>query len=133
MPRGMLLRPGSWIWKCTGWGLGGIKINLRDGVTTMMDFEVGALNITEWYEERAGKVQANYGTVIGQEFARMKVHDVLALEGPNVSMPYFFDFRAEAAEDGVDGWSLSRSNLEQINQITAILDKVSATPTDTQT
>ncbi|MEP1353198.1 MAG: amidohydrolase family protein [Tateyamaria sp.] len=101
----------------------GIKLNLRDGVTTQMDFEVGALNISQWYDEREGNLQANFGTVVGQEFARMRVHDGLALEGPNVSMPYFFDFRADAAEDGVDGWSVTRSNLEQMNEITAILDE----------
>jgi N-acyl-D-amino-acid deacylase len=33
----------------TDWGL---KVNLPDGVTTQMDFEVGALNISEWYSKR---------------------------------------------------------------------------------
>ncbi|MCP3997375.1 MAG: hypothetical protein GY722_20305 [bacterium] len=101
----------------------GIKVNLRDGVTTQMDFEVGAANIEEWYAARAGKTQANFGTVVGQEFARMRVHDGLALEGPDISMPYFFDYRAEAAKDGVDGWSVSRSNVEQMNEITGMLDE----------
>ncbi len=101
----------------------GIKLNLRDGVTTQMDFEVGALNIAEWYAAREGNTQANFGTVVGQEFARMRIHDGLALEGPNVSMPYFFDYRVEAAEDGVDGWSVSRSDLDQMNAISAILDE----------
>ena len=32
----------------------GVKVNLRDGVTTQMDFEVGAANIAEWYDARAG-------------------------------------------------------------------------------
>jgi hypothetical protein len=106
-----------------GLGPWGIKVNLRDGVTTQMDFEIGAANIDEWYAARAGKTQANYGTVVGQEFARMKIHDGLALEGPNVSMPYFFDFRTEAAKDGVNGWSVTPSNVDQMNQITAILDE----------
>ncbi len=101
----------------------GIKVNLRDGVTTQMDFEVGAANIEEWYAARAGKTQANFGTVVGQEFARMRVHDGLALEGPDISMPYFFDYRIEAAKDGVDGWSVSRSNVEQMNEITGMLDE----------
>jgi N-acyl-D-amino-acid deacylase len=101
----------------------GIKLNLRDGVTTQMDFEVGALNVSEWYAERDGNTQANFGTVVGQEFARMRVHDGLALEGPNVSMPFFFDYRIDASEDGVDGWSVTRSNLDQMNEITAILDE----------
>jgi len=74
----------------------GVKVNLRDGVTTQMDFEVGALNISEWYAAREGKIQANYGTVVGQEFARMRVHDGMKLEGPDISMPYFLQFRGEA-------------------------------------
>ena len=39
------------------------------------------------------------------EYARMRVHDGLKLEGPNVSMPDFFKYRAAAAKDKVDGWS----------------------------
>lgn len=106
-----------------GLGPWGIKVNLRDGVTTQMDFEIGAVNISEWYSSREGKTQANYGTVVGQEFARMRVHDGLKLEGPNVSMPYFFDIRIEAAKDGVDGWSVTRSDVEQVNEITKTLDE----------
>lgn len=106
-----------------GLGPWGIKVNLRDGVTTQMDFEVGAMNIDEWYAARDGKTQANFGTVAGQELARMRVHDGLKLEGPNVSMPYFFQYRAAAAKDGVDGWSVSRSSVEQMNEITRILDE----------
>jgi len=101
----------------------GIKVNLRDGVTTQMDFEVGAANIDEWYAAREGKTQANFGTVAGHEFARMRVHDGLALEGPNITMPYFFEIRAEAAEDGVDGWSVTRSTVDQMNEISQTLDE----------
>ena len=101
----------------------GIKVNLRDGVTTQMDFEVGAANIDEWYAAREGRTQANFGTVVGQEFARMRVHDGLALEGPDISMPFFFDYRADAAEDGVNGWSATPSTRDQMNEITAQLDE----------
>ena len=104
----------------TDWG---IKVNLRDGVTTQMDFEVGALNIGEWYAKRAGTLQANYGAVVGQEFARMRVHDGLKFEGPDVSMPHFFAYRAVAVKDKVDGWLVTRSTTEQMNTITAILDE----------
>jgi len=88
-----------------------------------MDFEVGALNIDEWYSKRDGTMQANYGTVVGQEFARMRVRDGLKLEGPDVSMPHFFAIRARAAEDGVNGWSVTRSTTEQMNEITKTLDE----------
>ncbi|RLA42236.1 MAG: D-glutamate deacylase, partial [Gammaproteobacteria bacterium] len=101
----------------------GVKVNLRDGVTTQMDFEVGAVNISEWYEAREGKLQANFGTVVGQEFARMRVHDGMKLEGPDISMPYFLDYRGEAAKDGVDGWSVTRSSVDEMNEITKTLDE----------
>ncbi len=102
----------------------GIKVNLRDGVTTQMDFELGALNIDEWYAKREGTTQANFGTVVGQEYARMRVHDGMALEGPDVSMPLTLSVhRAKAAEDGVDGWSVTKSTLDQMNEITQILDE----------
>ncbi|CAD0184631.1 N-acyl-D-glutamate deacylase [Ruegeria sp. THAF57] len=101
----------------------GIKVNLRDGVTTQMDFEVGAANIGEWYDARAGVTQANYGTVVGQEYARMRVHDGLVLEGGDIDFRNFFALRAESVEDGVEGWSSVPSNREQMNEITAQLDE----------
>ena len=104
----------------TAWGR---KVNLRDGVTTQMDFEVGALNITEWYEAREGKLQANFGTTVGHEYARMRIHDGLKLKGSDISMPHMFDHRAESQKDGTNGWSVTTSNIEQINAITKILDE----------
>ena len=121
--KGHVVAPGFIDTEQHGLGPWGIKVNLRDGVTTQMDFEGGALNIAEWYAARKGKTQANYGTVVGQEFARMRVHDGLALKGPNVSMPYFLDIRVEAAKDKVDGWSVTRSNVKQMNEITKTLDE----------
>jgi len=101
----------------------GIKVNLRDGVTTQMDFEAGAVNIDQWYGAREGKRQANFGTTVSQEFARMRVHDNLTLEGPDVFSLTFFAHRAEAAKDGTDGWSVTRSNVEEMNEITRTLDE----------
>lgn len=120
---GHVVAPGFIDLEIHGLGPWGIKVNLRDGVTTQMDFEVGAANIDEWYAAREGKTQANFGTVVGQEFARMRVHDGLALTGPNITMPFLFDYRAQAAEDGVNGWSVTPSDHEQMNEITAQLDE----------
>ena len=120
---GLVVSPGFIDTEQHGLSDWGIKLNLRDGVTTQMDFEVGAANIGEWYAAREGKTQANFGTVVGHEFARMRVHDNLALEGPNITMPYFFELRAKAAEDGVDGWSVTRSTVDQMNAILQTLDE----------
>ena len=120
---GLVVAPGFIDTEQHGLGPWGIKVNLRDGVTTQMDFEAGAINISEWYAAREGKTQANYGAVIGQELARMRVHDGLKLEGPNVSMPDFFKYRIEAAKDGVDGWSVTRSSVDEMNEISKTLDE----------
>ncbi|MFK8049468.1 MAG: amidohydrolase family protein [Halioglobus sp.] len=120
---GMVVAPGFIDTEQHGLSPWGVKVNLRDGVTTQMDFELGALNVAQWYAAREGKTQANFGTTVGQEFARMRVHDGMALEGPNVSMPHGLNIRAQAAEDGVDGWSVSLSDVQQMNTITRILDE----------
>jgi cytosine/adenosine deaminase-related metal-dependent hydrolase len=120
---GHVVAPGFIDLEQHGLGPWGIKVNLRDGVTTQMDLEVGALNIGDWYAAREGKTQANFGTTVGQEFARMRVHDGLELEGANIYAPFFFDIRAHASEDGVDGWSVTRSSVEQMNEVTGILDE----------
>ena len=51
------------------------KVNLRDGLTTMMDFEAGARDIGKWYSEAEGKTQNNYGTVMCAAYARLMVLD----------------------------------------------------------
>ena len=55
------------------------KVNLRDGLTTGMDFEAGAGDIAKWYAEAEGKTQANYGMVVLATLARG-----LVLDGPEV-------------------------------------------------
>lgn len=56
-------------------------------------------------------------------FTRMKVHD------PEVKLELPIDattgqkYMDEATLDGVIGWSVSRSNIDQMNEIMAILDE----------
>ena len=100
-----------------------IKMSMMDGVTTGLDCELGALNIAAWYEREKGKWPMNYGQCASQELARMTVHDGLDLAEP-VDATDIFKLRAMASkEDGIEGWSVSVSNLEQINQISKILDE----------
>ena len=55
----------------------GYSLGLRDGLTSSMDFEMGCAGsyMAEWYEDRAGVTQANYGCAVSHEFARAKVID----------------------------------------------------------
>jgi len=99
-----------------------VKMAIRDGVTTGMDLEWGALNIDKWYAAKQNKWPMNYGTAISQEGVRMIVHDKLKVEGPADAVDAMV-MRGEAGKDGIIGWSETRSTLEQMNQITAMLDE----------
>ena len=100
-----------------------IKMSMMDGVTTGLDLEAGAINIAAWYEREKGKWPMNYGQCVSQEMVRMVVHDGLDLSEP-MDATNLFDLRAQASKDDtVEGWSVSVSNLKQMNRITNILDE----------
>lgn len=99
------------------------KLAIADGITTGMDLEAGASQVAKWYENKAKSGwQLNYGTTASLATARMNVHDPeLVIEEP-VDATTLFDWGGKAGADGVTGWSLSRSNIAQMNQIMKIID-----------
>jgi hypothetical protein len=100
-----------------------VKFALRDGVTTGMDLEYGAWPIDTWYAAKDGNWPMNYGTLVSQEIVRMVVHDALVVKEPMDATNGLSLGRGFAAKDGVKGWSVTRSNLEQLNRITAMIDE----------
>jgi len=42
-----------------------VKLMLRDGVTSPLEIEAGAWPVTDYYNEREGKSQANYAVSVG--------------------------------------------------------------------
>ena len=98
-----------------------IKMVMLDGVTTAMDLEAGAINIAAWYEKRKDNWPINYGATVGHELARHVVHGGLKADGP-IDVLGAAGARGTIGEDGVLGWSVTRSNMDQMNQITKILD-----------
>jgi cytosine/adenosine deaminase-related metal-dependent hydrolase len=108
----------------------GEKLGLRDGVTTAMDLEAGAINIAKWYAALEGKRATNYGTTVSHMLNRMLVHDEADIEAQDrFDFDGPIDFLAMTrlvnitAADGTPGWSVSRSNPEQLNRINAALDE----------
>jgi hypothetical protein len=94
------------------------RLMLRDGRTTIMDLEEGAHGpkLDEWYKRREGNASLNFGASVSHEFARAEV-----LDG-------FTDWKYLYTPDGVQsrvkqGWSKTRPNLEQGNQILAMVDE----------
>lgn len=107
----------------------GRKVALRDGLTTMMDFEAGALDIAKFYEEAEGKTQNNYGTVVNIGLARMAALDgeELARRG-NVAADLFSFLVTDAAVAAQNkgrqpGWSSTLANKEELTRIMQLADE----------
>lgn len=105
------------------------KVNLRDGLTTGMDFEAGAGDIAKWYADAEGKTQSNYGMVVLATLARVSV-----LDGPEIAalgndMGGLFAHTVGAAakkaqkEGRKSGWSSTLPNKEQMTKIMAYVDE----------
>lgn len=94
----------------------GAKVMLRDGRTTLMDLEVGTLGtrIDQWYKEREGKWQTNFGAASAHELARSLVLD--SYEAIDTTM-------AVKSRAAGNGWSSKRPSLEEGNKILKVLDE----------
>ncbi len=99
------------------------KLVVADGVTTGMDLEAGATRIAEWYDRKnkAGW-QVNYGTTVGMNLVRMLVHDPEVKINEPIDASNGGGYINESAKDGVQGWSLTRSSIPQMNQVMQLLD-----------
>lgn len=53
--------------------LEGNQFQARDGVTTALELESGAMPITDWYRSREGQALLNYGATVGHIYSRIAV------------------------------------------------------------
>jgi len=93
------------------------KLALRDGRTTVLDLELGTHGpyIDQWYKERKGNAQVNYGQTVAHEFARAEVLD--GFKGAE-DVP-----SALKSRGGGTGWSSKHPSLEEGNRILELLDE----------
>jgi len=66
----------------------GQRLMLRDGVTTTLDLEVGALPVSRWYDRMKGKSQTNYGASVSVMGARGATFDPKYLEATSGGTSY---------------------------------------------
>ena len=119
--RGLVVAPGFIDTHMHGQTLFGGKMRLRDGVTTSLDLEVGALNVGEWYESRAGRWQTNYGVAASHEYVRMVVLDGLELNEPLDAQSIGPTRAAAEAKDGIAHYV---STVPDGNQLSEIVERV---------
>lgn len=94
----------------------GYKLGLRDGVTSAMDLEFGTLGsyVDQWYKDREGKTQLNYGTAASHELARSLVLDgAEAHDAPE----------GQKSRGAGMNWALKKPNLDEGNRILQNLDE----------
>ncbi|MDH3776660.1 MAG: amidohydrolase family protein [Desulfobulbaceae bacterium] len=94
------------------------RLMLRDGRTTIMDLEIGAHGpkLNEWYKRREGNAPLNFGAAVAHEFARSEILDGFK--------NWEYLYTPDAIRSRVkQGWSKTRPNLEQGNQILSLIDE----------
>ena len=100
------------------------KLAVADGTTTGMDLEQGASPVGDWYAQKdKSGWQINYGTNSGLAYIRLFVHDSEVSVNEPLDASNSPEVIAKAAADGVPGWAVSRSNIEQMNHIMTLLDE----------
>lgn len=100
-----------------------VKMALRDGVTSGMDLEAGAYNVSQWYADKKGKTQVNYGVAASYLVNRMKVMDPEVKLHEPVDATNGKPYLNHAAADGTAAWATVRANAEQMNAIIRNLDE----------
>ncbi len=103
--------------------LWGVKVGLRDGVTSPMDLELGTINVDAWYAEREGRWPVNFGAAASHEFHRMRVLDGMPLESPADGNDFAKLRNASYEGDDTPDWAVTRASLDQLNAMLANLDE----------
>lgn len=67
---GMVVAPGFIDLHQHGQSLENYAAQIRDGITTSLELEIGVENIEGWYEDRQGRALVNYGASISHPYSR---------------------------------------------------------------
>jgi dihydroorotase len=70
---GLVVSPGFIDPHAHAQSLEGNRFQARDGVTTALELESGALPIDDWYRSREGQALLNYGATVGHIYSRIAV------------------------------------------------------------
>ncbi|WP_108860130.1 amidohydrolase family protein [Ruegeria sp. Alg231-54] len=101
----------------------GVRLSLRDGVTTPMDLEYGNINSAEWYAEREGKWPVNFAAAASHELQRMRVLDGLVFEEGFDAEGGLLARGDSYNENGIPDWAETVPTIDQLNDIMAGIDE----------
>jgi N-acyl-D-aspartate/D-glutamate deacylase len=94
----------------------GNRYQARDGVTTALELESGAMPIDDWYASREGRALINYGATVGHIYSRVSVmHEKRTWEEINAT-------RQSTADPRPD-WSFRKASDAEIDAMIARLER----------
>ncbi|TDQ19288.1 N-acyl-D-glutamate deacylase [Algoriphagus boseongensis] len=96
----------------------GVKIGLRDGVTSPLELEMGVYPVDGFYKEREGKSQANYGASVSHMAARIAILDKIDPKGS----PLYGSSINESFNDGAK-WNTNPYSPEETNLVVKGMEK----------
>jgi N-acyl-D-aspartate/D-glutamate deacylase len=70
---GLVVAPGFIDLHQHSWDVDSYRLKIRDGVTGILELEVGADDVAKWYREREGKLPLHFGVAVGHIPVRMRV------------------------------------------------------------
>ena len=96
----------------------GVKVGLRDGLTTTLDLEAGLIDTDKWYKAKEGKSQSNYGATASLLAARHAVFtpDYVSEDGA-VTLDFFGGM--DLGVDYID----RDATPEEVEKIIGLLEK----------
>ncbi|MGB5367991.1 MAG: amidohydrolase family protein [Polyangiales bacterium] len=100
----------------------GVKLALRDGVTTPMELELGVYPVDEWYASQEGKSQSNYGASVTSIGIRERLHN------PDFNEIFHGQMLLDIMGDPKNSktsmkWSTEKSSPKQIKKFGEMLDE----------
>ena len=94
----------------------GNRYQARDGVTTALELESGAMPIDDWYASREGRALINYGATVGHIYARVSVmHEKGSWQEINATRQSTVDPRPD--------WSFRKASAPEIDAMMARLER----------
>lgn len=67
---GLVVAPGFIDLHQHGQSLANYEAQVRDGITTSLELEIGVENVDAWYQDRQGKALVNYGASVSHPYSR---------------------------------------------------------------
>ena len=113
---GLVVAPGFIDPHAHAQSLEGNRFQARDGVTTALELESGAMPMDDWYRSREGQALLNYGATVGHIYSRIAVmHEKATWEEMRTT-------RQDTSQSEPD-WAYRKASAAEVDAMIARLDR----------